>query len=228
MTRMPVIVLAAFVLAALPASAATLHWDGLGTGFGGAYNTPPTSGIGYGLPYFARWSTEIVFDQVTGVPGYAGGPLVTFCLEYNEPLYGEDDFNAAINDAAVKGGVSGQTKPNSDPLSDESAWIYDQYLAGNAFGISDVSERAAAAQEAIWSYEGELTNPFQFTGTTGIKALADSAILGGWTNTTVKVLNLTWISTGQDGQDVLIEMPEPASLALLAIGSLVLLRRRGA
>ena len=164
MKKMPWILLAVLVVGSAPVSAAMLHWNGLGTGFGGAYNAPPTSGIGYGLPYFARWSTEIVFDQVTGVPGYAGGPLVTFCLEYNEPLYGENNFIGVLNTGAVKGGLSGQTLPNFDPLSNESAWIYDQYLAGNTFGIANVNERAAAAQEAIWSYEGELTEPFQYAG----------------------------------------------------------------
>ncbi|HOW70028.1 MAG TPA: hypothetical protein PKY77_05445 [Phycisphaerae bacterium] len=223
------LLLSAFcVLTSLPVSASTLHWDGLGTGLGGAHNTPPTSGVGYGLPYFYRWSAEIVFDQVTGVPGYAGGPLVTFCLEYDEPLYGENNFNAAISSAAVKGGLSGQTLPDYDPLSEESAWIYDQYAAGNTFGISDANQRAAAAQEAIWSFEGELVNPFQYAGTSGIKAAAGTAVLGGWKNTTISVLNLTWASTGQDGQDVLIQIPEPMSLTLLALGAIVAHRRRRA
>ena len=116
----------------------SLHWMGLGSGIGGYYNNPPTSGAGYGEVYpHGNWSCEIVFDAVYDIPGYAdGSPLITMCLEWTEPLIGENDFTAQINPGAVDGGKDGT---GYDALDTESAWLYNEYLNGNTFGITGIS-----------------------------------------------------------------------------------------
>lgn len=206
-----------------------LHWAGLGSGIGGYYNAPPTSGVGYGLDgYHGYWSCEIAFDPVSGIPGIAdGSSLITFCLEWNEPTIGENDFYAVLNTGAVKGGIGGQTLPDFDPLSDTSAWLFDQYLDGNTFGIAEVNRRAAVVQEAIWSYEDELDPGWSwYAETAGVKALADAAVSGGWTNQNIRVLNMTWQSDGREAQDVLVRIPEPATLVVLTLGGLLLRRKK--
>ncbi|MCE5322648.1 PEP-CTERM sorting domain-containing protein [bacterium] len=229
------IIIAVAIFAAMAvcssAMAIQLHWDGITGGIGGYYNTPSTNGIGYGLTdYHDMWSCEIVFDSVSGIPGYVdGSPLITFCVEWNEDLIGENDFTATLNTGAVKGGVSGQTETDFDPLSDQSAWLFTQYSNGATFGIADVNRRAAVVQEAIWSLEDELTWSDDYTETAGVIASADAAVNSGWTNQNVRVLNIVWADEeGHDGQDVLVIVPEPSSIVVLfgALGSFVISRRR--
>ncbi len=208
------------------AQAATLHWNGLGAGLGGYYNDPATNGVGYGLTYSpAYWACEIVFDQVDGIAGYAGGPLVTFCMEWEEDLIGENNFNAVVSDYAVYGG-----ELVNDPLDYQTAWLYEQYLGGNDFGITDNNLRAAVVQEAMWIFENEvqgLTGWVQnWAESTSLITLANDAVSDGYVNENVKVLNVTWASDGRMGQDVLVLVPEPMTLAILGLGGLVLRRKK--
>ncbi len=209
---------------------ASLHWAGLGSGIGGAYDAPPTSGIGYGLSgYHEMWSCELVFDSVTDIPGMTdGSPLTTFCLEWNEDLIGNNDFTAVVNTGTINGGVNGT---GFDPLDAETAYIYSEYLAGNTFGISDVNRRAAVVQEAIWRLEEELTwANNSYIETEGLIDTAELAVAGGWTNDYVRVLNVSWTDpAGKLGQDVLVTVPEPSTIVMLLIGAIAFLgikRRR--
>jgi hypothetical protein len=228
-TAVAVIALLAVSLLCSASMAAQLHWAGLGSGIGGYYNDPPTSGIGYGLgDYHGNWACEIVFDSVTGIPGIVdGSPLITLCVEWNEGLIGENNFSAALNSGAIKGGVGGQTTTDYDPLSDQSAWLFEEYTSGNTFGIADLNRRAAVVQEAIWSLEDELSWSNDYTETASVIASANDAVSTGWTNQSIRVLNITW-EDGRDGQDVLVKLPEPSSIIVLvgALGSFFAFRRR--
>ncbi|MCD4831610.1 MAG: PEP-CTERM sorting domain-containing protein [Anaerohalosphaeraceae bacterium] len=203
----------------------TMHWIGLGNSqMGGFYETPPVSGVGYGLKgYHGEWSCELAFDSVMDLPGYAdGSDLITFCLEWTEELIGENDFYGVVN----TGAVGGSEPLGFDPLDTESAWLYDQYLLGNDFGITDVNRRAAVVQEAIWSFEGEFSWAHDYSETDGLKLMAQGAVIAGWVNTDIRVLNVYWQSDDTPGQDVLIKIPEPATIAMLSLGSLLLVRKK--
>lgn len=210
-------------LSAVPSP--TLHWIGLGNSqIGGFYETPPVSGVGYGLKnYHGQWAVEITFDSVMNLPGYAdGSDLITFCLEWDEDLIGENDFYGVVNAGAVAGG-----EPSGyDSLDTESAWLYDEYLSGNTFGIADVNRRAAVVQEAIWSFEDELGWAHDYSETDGLKTMAQNAVIAGWVNTDIRVLNIYWQGNDQSGQDVLMKIPEPATVAMLGLGSLLLIRKK--
>jgi hypothetical protein len=221
---LPSVILVVFLISSLACAVPTLHWTGLGAGIGGYYNSPPTSGAGYGEVYpHGNWACEIVFDAVYNLPGYAdGSPLVTMCLEWDEPLIGENDFTAVINDGAVEGGYDGT---GYDALDAESAWLFNEYISGNTFGISNVNRRAAVVQEAIWSFEGELESGWSlYTETAGVKQSAIDAVAGGWVNNHIHVLNISW-EDGTKGQDVLVKTPEPTSIMLLLSG-LLLFRKK--
>lgn len=222
MTRKSILSVMTILCAASIASAdVQLDWPGLNS-----------NGLGFGekTGYGGNYAIELLFEYKGGDYIYApGGILTTFCLEWNESFVfaGDPGLVGTLADGAVKGGING---PNPDPLDPESAWLYDQYLDGNTFGYSDPNARAAAVQDAIWALEGEATGT---DGTTPYKAShatlitqAASAVAGGWTNTSIKVLNMV----GADGkirQDVLARVPEPAAglLGLLGIGLVTRMKR---
>ncbi len=219
------VILMLFLFVGSVCAVPTLHWAGLGSGIGGYYNVPATSGVGYGQVYpHGNWACEIVFDKVYSLPGYAdGSPLVTFCMEWNEGLIGENNFTAAINYGAINGGYDGT---GYDALDTETAWLYNEYLNGNTFGIADINRRAAVVQEAMWKFEGELVASWSlYAETAGVMQSAINAVANGWVNTNIRVLNISWNSNSQNGQDVLARIPEPVSIVSFLTG-LALLRFR--
>ena len=105
----------------------------------------------------------------------------TFCLEAGE--YTTNPLYFVIGSAAVKGGTG-----SSDPLSQGTAWLYSQFVAGTLSGYdydaSAVARLASARQlqEAIWYLEGEsggVNNAFVFAATPhGGAADASAGYLG--------------------------------------------------
>jgi hypothetical protein len=136
--------------------------------------------------------------------------FVTFCLQRTQYV----DFGQNF----VVGGISGAADDDggSDPISDETAWIYKNYRSGLLGAFS-----GNAVQAAIWALE-EGFNAASVTGASDLFALAQTAVLGGWKNNgQVQVLNLFYQNGGRaQDQLTLATVPEPATLLLLSTGLL--------
>lgn len=147
----------------------------------------------------------------------AGIDLLTFCLQRTQHIDYSSTFHVGnITDYA-------DDDAGNDPISDETAWIYTSFRAGLLGGYS-----ADAIQAAIWYQEGEWSSDVGNSAT--LRGAAHTAVLGGYTNTDVGVINLFYQS-GAKAQDQLVlrTTPEPATLMLLGSGLLAIrrgLRRR--
>jgi hypothetical protein len=158
--------------------------------------------------------------------------FITFCLQRTEYVdythaFTVDSVNPyTLTDPMANGGdASGR-----DFISEQTAFLYTRFrqgtLAGYAYAGASHAASADNLQRAFWMFEQELamdaTNPFVI--------LANNAVNSGkWDGIgNVRVLNLSR-GVGRDyteAQDQLTLVPEPASMALLALGAGALVARR--
>ncbi|MBN1787475.1 MAG: PEP-CTERM sorting domain-containing protein [Sedimentisphaerales bacterium] len=148
----------------------------------------------------------------------------SFCLERHEIVLPCTPYNAAINVEAIKGG-----EDVSDPLSPKTAWLYDQYLTG-AITFS-VDYDATQFQYAIWALEDEVV-PYLYDETNKVywnsmaTAYYDAALASDWDSIRhIRVLNLG-PAPDYPNQDILAPIPEPATIAMLSLGALTLIRKK--
>ncbi len=159
----------------------------------------------------------------TGVPGLADGiQFGSFCIEMTETISVGGTYNANVNTAAIKGSTS-----TNDPLSPQTAWLFYQYAVGNI--IIDTGAKATDFQYAIWKLEDEDTQApsawATITWTAAAEAYYQMALGSNWADIgPVRVLNLG-SAPDYPVQDVLA-VPEPATLMLLGLGCLTLIRKR--
>ena len=195
------------------------------------------STVGYYGPYQTGSGGEFTLlpGSSGGLGSYSGlasgfvqaGTIQTFCIEENEYIYPNTTYSYSISNAAVAGGLGGQSPFGSgrDPISKGTAFLYYMFATGQleiyGYDYTPASRLASAAalQNAIWYLEDEGGSNNYYV------ALAES-MLGNLTEAQVKadneglypvaVLNLT--IPGCRAQDQLVLTPEPLTLILLGLG----------
>ncbi len=162
--------------------------------------------------------------------GESPGKFETFCVEKNETFHFNRSYYAEFNTAAENGGAGG---PNPDPLSNETAYLYRQFITGQLDGyVYDTSggaggrrQSANALQNAIWYLEQEIGNAHAGLNATE-KGLVDLFLADADAHKTdpigtVGVLNL-YQNANRTGfkQDQLVmqHVPAPGAAAMGVIG----------
>lgn len=164
--------------------------------------------------------------------GLGGGweDFLTYCLELNQQIgFGintEDNAVGLPYQLTTLGSFGGMTA--ADQIALEILWA-------NAFADSTTSRvKAAAFQSLAWELvnDGSVdleagnfmldgSDPHTFSVLAQANAWYDNIENGTWTTRTELML-----LTHPDSQDLLIPIPEPATLSLLLLGAGVALRRR--
>lgn len=198
---------------------------------GGEFTVSRVSGAGIG-------ETGLASDR-------AANSFQTFCIELNQSI-NNGQFRAQVNDEVLTGA------PGFNTVQETTAWLFVQFRRGGLASIgydydpnATRVESSVALQLAIWNLQGQFGQPGQ-SGTRNTQlinelgsnqlaqdfiAAAQSAVGGGWTNTSVRVLNVgSKNGTDWDNQDLLTLIPLPSGGGLAAAGlmGLVALRRRRA
>jgi hypothetical protein len=138
--------------------------------------------------------------------------FLTFCVQYSQHINYSSNFRV--------GGITDYADDlaGNDPIAGETAWIMSNYVRGLLSGYSSND-----IQWAIWKLEGERAT--HWGNSAPLIAMAHAAVVDGWTNDGVHVLNLFW-SNGQLAQDQLVYLPtaavpEPSTLFLVGGGALL-------
>jgi len=172
---------------------------------------------------------------VTGDPiGGSKANFLTFCLERNEGIELNVNYNADLGSKAIIGSGG----PHPDPISAATAYLYSHYLDGDldtlvaGFDYSDADD-VRALQIALWNLEDEPLHPRYATLQPTVDALVNQATAavgtGDYAGSRVRVLNL-WLTTQVGGgiynaalnryeyQSILVLVPAPAAPLLVGIG----------
>ena len=159
-----------------------------------------------------------VWENVT-----KGNTFASFCLETNEDMvYGGSYYVYDVSDSAFNGGAGGLLVDGGDPLSDQTRWLYTEFLNGNfaqnAFTMNDF-------QDAFWYLEGEIASLYGGGPAFSLVYGAEQAMLNGtiedYNFADIGVMNIRDCN-GVLRQSQLVgtvaPVPEPATMTLFGLG----------
>jgi hypothetical protein len=177
----------------------------------------------------------------------SNSPFQSFCLEAYELVTIGDTYEAIINDEAIMGDgrwpVGSPKYPlgeaagpdGGDLLDSRTAYLYCEFVKGVLPGYDYTpgpgrENSARNLQTAIWHLEQEVAYKDYNLLSPEAQAFVDLANLNDpGTIGCTRVLNL-WENPVGNGkiphQDMLVCIPEPATIGLLGLGALSLLRRK--
>jgi hypothetical protein len=157
-------------------------------------------------------------------------PFKTFCAQLDQNLYLGTPYNvdalAFSNDSIV---------PRT--LTEHTAWLYTAFLDDTLPNyVADVAHEAAV-QYGVWRSMGYSDTDMVNHGAgfyLNAGGAKDRYFAYGWDQTpstwsglgNVRVAVLKNPSNGSMAQDILVQVPEPATMSLLVMGGLALLARR--
>jgi hypothetical protein len=142
--------------------------------------------------------------------------FLTFCVQESQYI----DYSHSFRVGSITNYADDAA--GHDPLEAETAWIMSNFARGllGAYSSNDI-------QWSVWKLEGEQSN--NWGNSAALIDVAHAAVLGGWSNDGVEVLNLFW-ADGTPAQDQLVysptAVPEPATVVLLGTGLLALVHSR--
>lgn len=161
-----------------------------------------------------------------------GSPTVweSFCMELSENFGPNQPYQFTLDTYAAGGG--GGAVAGQDPLDDQSAYIYAQFITGAlpsydyTNGLGQRQADAGALQNVLWFIEqemGTLDTPkavfFYNLSLAGIgQGIGDVRV--------VNMFELDGQGLPVQVQSQIVMVPEPASAAVLAVAGLAAIRRR--
>ena len=193
---------------------------GYTSGGGGEFTLTPDVWQGLLSPLYVQGVTKNV--NVKSPPPLPN--FQSFCMETTEFVSLGSTYNVVFNDRAIMG----QNPPNGDPISIGTAYLYSQFVKGTLRGYNYTAgagrdTSAEALQKTIWWLEGEGLDPgagniFRQAVITKYGSAANAMADNNWAYG-VEVLNL-YNKDGSLAQDMLVAVPEPATMLFLGGGLL--------